>query len=73
MDGLKYVIPMSCKTEQVTIKGKETLFEKEEDQLVEKQCEGCEKKIAKKHNGAYVKIMDWIKGKPIRFVDMLNY
>lgn len=44
MDGLKYVIPMSCNTEKVTIKGTETLFGKEDDQIVEKVCEGCEKK-----------------------------
>ena len=73
MDGLKYVIPMSCKTEQLTIKGVPTFFEKVEDQLIEKPCEGCEKKIAKKHNGDYVKIMDWEIGTPIRFVDMVRY
>jgi len=72
MDGLKYVIPMSCKTEKVTIKGEVTLFEKKEDRIEEKPCEGCEKKTAKKHNGVYVKIMDWVKGKPIRFVDILS-
>jgi hypothetical protein len=72
MDGLKYVIPMSCKTEQVIIKGQETLFEKEEDRIVGKPCEGCLKKIAKKHNGEYVKIMDWIKGEPLRFVDIVS-
>jgi hypothetical protein len=72
MDGLKYVIPMSCKTERVIIKGQETLFEKEADRIVEKLCEGCEKKIAKKHNGEYVKIMDWVKGKPLRFVDIVS-
>ena len=72
MDGLKYVIPMSCSTEKVTIKGEETLFEKKDDYIVEKPCPGCEKKIAKKHNGIYVKTMDWVKGEPIRFVDILG-
>lgn len=71
MDGLKYVIPMSCKTEKVTIKGAETLFGKEEDQVVEKPCEGCEKKTAKNHNGIYVKTMDWRENKIISFVDIL--
>jgi hypothetical protein len=73
MDGLKYVIPMSCKIEIVTIKGVQTLFEKEDDRVVEKPCEGCENKTVKNHNGGYVKIMDWVKAKPIRFVDMVNY
>jgi len=71
MDGLKYVIPMSCKNEQILIKGEETLFEKKDDCIVEKQCAGCEKKTAKNHNGDYVKIMDWKIGKPFRFVDMV--
>ncbi len=72
MDGLKYVIPMSCQSEKVIIKGEDTLFEKKEDYILEKQCTGCERKIAKKHNGIYVKTMDWVKGEPITFVDMVN-
>ena len=72
MDGLKYVIPMSCKTEKVTIKGIETLFEKKDDRIDEKPCPGCEKKTAKYHNGVYVKIMDWVAGQTIRFVDMVG-
>ena len=47
MDGLKYVIPMSCKSEKVIIKGIETLFEKKDDRIDEKPCPGCEKKTAK--------------------------
>ena len=72
MDGLKYVIPMSCKTEKVTIKGAETLFGKEDDQVVEKPCAGCENKMAKNHNGTYVRIMNWKEDKVIRFVDIVN-
>jgi hypothetical protein len=71
MDGLKYVIPMSCTNEKVIIKGEVTLFETQEDTIIEKLCEGCVKKAAKKHNGIYVKIMDWVKGKPIKFVDIV--
>jgi hypothetical protein len=72
MDGLKYVIPMSCKPETVTIKGSETLFGKEDDRLEEKPCKGCEDKLAKNHNGVYVKIKDWKEDKIIRFVDILG-
>ena len=72
MDGLKYVIPMSCKNEKIIIKGAETLFGKEDDRIEVKLCQGCENKSAHNHNGVYVKIMDWVKGKPIRFVDILN-
>jgi len=72
MDGLKYVIPMSCKTEKIIVKGEETLFEKKEDYSIEKQCLGCEKKTAKNHNGLYVQIMDWVKGESIKFVDIVS-
>lgn len=72
MDGLKYVIPMSCKSEQILIKGEETLFEKKEDYMSEKACAGCENKTAKDHNGTYVQTMDWKEDKIIRFVDILS-
>jgi hypothetical protein len=72
MDGLKYVIPMSCKTVKQIIKGEATLFGKEEDRIFEKQCEGCEKKTATNHNGTNVKIMDWKEGKIIEFVKIVN-
>jgi hypothetical protein len=72
MDGLKYVIPMSCKTVKQIIKGEATLFGKEDDRVEEKPCQGCENKSAKNHNGDYVKIMDWKEGKIIRFVDIVT-
>lgn len=72
MDGLRYVIPMSCKNEKIISKGKETLFGKENDRIIDKLCNGCENKTAKNHNGVYVNIMDWVKRKPIKFVDVLN-
>ncbi len=72
MDGLKYVIPMSCKTETIIIKGAATLFGNEEDQIIERDCEGCKNDIAKKHNGIYAKTMDWVKGEVVRFVDIVG-
>lgn len=72
MDGLRYVVPMSCKSEKVIIKGEETLFEKKEDYSIEKLCSGCQKKTPKNHNGIYVKIMDWKEGEIIRFVDSVT-
>jgi hypothetical protein len=72
MDGLKYVIPMSCKIEKILIKGLQTLFGKDDDRIEEKQCAGCEKITAKNHNGVYVKIMDWVNDKPINFVDIVR-
>jgi hypothetical protein len=63
---------MSCKNKKIISKGEETLFEKKEDYLIEKPCPGCQKKIAQNHNGMYVKIMDWVKGSTIKFVDILS-
>ena len=72
MDGLKYVIPMSCKKENVLVKGKQDLFGKEEDYIEEKPCVGCSKKSPFNHNGMYATIMDWVKGKPVKFVDIVS-
>jgi hypothetical protein len=71
MDGLRYVIPMSCKKEKIIIKGEDTLFEKKEDYIEEKPCFGCSNKVAHNHNGIYVTIMDWVKGEPLRFLDIV--
>ena len=76
MDGLKCVIPMSCKKKRQPMdnvnKNQASLFpaEKPIKQLIE--CEGCRINERCKHTGRYVKIMDWEKNKSIRFVDLLN-
>ena len=72
MDGLKYVVPMSCKPEKKLITGGLILFKKKEDRFEEIPCQGCVKKTAEGHNGTYVKIMDWEKDTSIRFVDMVK-
>jgi hypothetical protein len=73
MDGLKYVIPMSCNHKTITTPGKNTL-EGYEDEKVEKyECEGCKYNRPDKHNGKkYVKIMNWETGKDEKFVDLLE-
>jgi hypothetical protein len=72
MDGLKNVIPMSCKNETVIIKGEDTLFGRNDDHVIEQKCKGCENKTAKNHNGIYVNTMDWKEGKIVRFVDIVS-
>lgn len=71
MDGIKFVIPNSCKTE---IKEKDTnfLFEDmyEDEEVIE--CEGCKKGNHLKHNGIYCKIRDWETHQTYRFVDIVN-
>ncbi|TSC62988.1 MAG: Uncharacterized protein Athens041674_359 [Parcubacteria group bacterium Athens0416_74] len=72
MDGLKYVIPMSCRHESKIVPGEWTLFEKESDFVEKYECEGCKYNRPNRHNGRYVKIMDWNRGAAIRFADLLQ-
>jgi hypothetical protein len=60
MDGLRCVVPMSCKKQY-----KSTLFGQ-----VKIECEGCKFNNAINHNGVYAKIMDWDKNKAVRFMDL---
>jgi hypothetical protein len=72
MDGLKYVVPMSCKHFTKTILGQPTILDGTPPDIVELyECEGCKKNDYSKHNGKYVKIMDWATEKPIKFVTLL--
>lgn len=71
MDGLRYVVPMTCFHVNEVIPGEITLFEELPSRVEEYQCEGCKYNRAKKHNGLYVKIMDWEKNKVIKFVDLI--
>ena len=70
MDGLKFVVPASCCTEEIV---EEDLFER---RVISKPCEGCKighgEKSWFRHNGMYCKIMNWKEGKIERFVDSLN-
>jgi len=70
MDGLKYVVPMSCRHESKVILGERTLFGETPDTVEKHECEGCKYNRPNKHNGKYVKIMDWSKNKTVRFVDL---
>ncbi len=72
MDGLKYVVPMSCKHESKVVPGEWTLFEKRPDTVEEYECEGCKYNRPDKHNGKYVKVMDWEENKVVKFVHLLD-
>ncbi len=66
MDGLKGVIPNSCKDEIIDISN---FFENKTEI---KKCKGCETKNIKSHNGIYCNIMDWDIEKPIKFISLLE-
>lgn len=71
MDGLKYVIPMSCKKKRQPIdsinENQLPLIpsEKPKKQLIE--CEGCRTNSPHKHTGHKAQIMDWETGKRLYF------
>ena len=66
MDGLKYVVPNSCKAVDEIVY---TLFGEERHKEV---CEGCKTNNPHKHNGIYCKIKDWQTGKTIKFVSLIK-
>lgn len=66
MDGLKCVVPNSCRSVRQTIR---TLFDTSE---TIQECEGCQKNNMHKHNGAYCKIKDWSKDQVITFVSLIK-
>lgn len=66
MDGLKYVVPNSCKVMDEVIY---TLFGEEHNKV---ECLGCKANNSHKHNGTYCKIMDWEKNKVIKFVSLIK-
>lgn len=70
MDGLKYVVPMSCHHETKVIPGEIAFFWETPDTIEKYECEGCKFNRPTKHNGKYVKIMDWEKNKPVSFVSL---
>ena len=82
MDGLKGVIPYSCKEEQEI--GEITIFDYLEDEGAKKNkkkkktinCKGCAEKDVikgmKMHNGTYCKIMDWDEEKTIKFIECIG-
>lgn len=66
MDGLKGVVPNSCKDEIIEVSD---FFETKTEI---KKCKGCETQNIKSHNGIYCNIMDWNKEKPIKFISLIE-
>ena len=66
MDGLKFVIPESCKAVD---EGQLSLFEMATEK---KSCPGCAKNDPYAHTGIYCIIKDWKANKKISFVSLLK-
>lgn len=60
MDGIKFVVPESCKNQK----------SKENNKKI--KCLGCENNDYEKHNGKYCKIKDWKNNKIIKAVTLLK-
>lgn len=68
MDGLKGVVPDSCRNGVMELEM--TLFG-EQKKLV--NCPGCQHDDMRRHNGRYCLIRDWKNDKKkIRFIDLLK-
>ncbi len=68
MDGLKGVVPDSCKNGKTEIV--QTLFGEEEHIVT---CIGCQHDDLRRHNGTYCLIRDWASNKKkIRFIDLIK-
>lgn len=67
MDGLKHIIPNSCKP---IPKLQMSMFEEDNDELEE--CEGCRSNDNSKHTGIYCKIKDWKKNKSVKFISLMG-
>lgn len=65
MDGLKYVVPMSCHD---TIVSQPSLFDSTPSKSI--PCKGCKNNDNLHHNGIYCNIMDWEAGHPIKFYSL---
>lgn len=66
MDGLKFVIPDSCKElEEIQL----SMFD---DETKKEPCPGCTKNDPYKHTGLYCKIKDWEANKTVKFVSLLK-
>jgi len=67
MDGMKYVVPLSCHKEEVIQISLFAEFEEEPE-----FCSGCRSGNPFKHNGIYCKIKDWKSNKTIKFIDLIK-
>lgn len=66
MDGIKFVAPFSCHSEDTI---QLSLFDEE---IKPEQCRGCANGHVLDHNGTRCIIMDWQKNKKVKVLDLFN-
>jgi len=73
MDGLKFVIPNSCKPiPKCQPDFFNEVYEVKQNTEILKECEGCLSGNNREHTGIYCKIMDWEKKKSITFISLIG-
>lgn len=70
MDGIKFVVPYSCKPQQLD--QQLSLFDFGEDQEGVIPCFGCKTGNIREHTGIYCRIYDWRENASLRYVDMVK-
>lgn len=72
MDGLKYVVPMTCHAENKGVASNLTLFGESPNVPLSRECAGCKYNLSANHNGKYAKIKDWDNNKEFKFIELIN-
>lgn len=75
MDGIKFVVPMSCRHETIIEEAPPALkiIGEAEDVVHKFECRGCKLGDPFVHNSSYyARTMDWGKNKPVKFIDLLD-
>ena len=67
MDGINYIIPHSCKNDEIKCT-QLNIFGEEE--ITSTECAGCKKNNIHKHNGTYSKIMNWDTNRTNKFINL---
>lgn len=70
MDGIKFVVPYSCKPQKLDQQLSLFNFGEETEEII--PCYGCKTGNCRKHTGCYCRIYDWREKASLRFVDMMK-
>ena len=73
MDGIKMVLPKSCKESVVTVTIQANLFEEPAVETHKSPCLGCKKNDVHAHNGIYAMVADWAKDDSLEPIKIVSF
>ena len=73
MDGIKMVLPNSCKESVVTVSIQASLFDEPAVETKKSPCLGCKKNDVHAHTGIYAKVADWAKDDSNEPIDIVPF